>query len=112
MELECLWKESEAGVATATTLAGNAAQAVKSMAQTSGDDKDLQDEVCPKVLNLSFEFVKLSQKEIVKIFRNKFKPMILYQLWAMQGLVFEAYQDKKKIGIKNRILKLRKTSRT
>lgn len=41
-----------------------------------------------------------------------FKPINLYQLRHIQGLIFKAYQDKKKLGIKDRILKLWKTLET
>lgn len=111
LELECLRKESEARVAVATTLAGNAANAQRSTTQAGRNDKDLQGEVPPKVSDLSFQFVELPQEEIVKIFRNKFKRINLYQLRHIRGLIFEAYQDEEKIEFKDGMLKLQKTSK-
>lgn len=48
----------------------------------------------------------------MKLFQNKFKPINLYRLRHMQGLIFKAYQDEERIEIKHKMLKLRKTSGT
>lgn len=43
---------------------------------------------------------------------TRFKPINFYWLWHMQALTFKTYKNKEKIGIKDSILKLRKTLRT
>lgn len=43
-------------------------------------------EVFVEVKNITFRYAGLPQKEIVKIFQNKFKPINLYCLCYMQGL--------------------------
>ena len=48
----------------------------------------------------------------MKIFQNKFKPTNFYRLWHIQGLTLEAYKDKERIGIENKMLKPQKTSGT
>lgn len=45
----------------------------------------------------------------MKIFQNKLKPINLYRLLYIQNLTFKAYKNKKKIGIKDGMLKLEKT---
>lgn len=115
LELECLCRESEARVAAAITASSAAqagvAKAPRPKAQTGGDE-DIQGEIPPKVSNLCFQFVGLSQEEIVNIFKNKFKPINLYCFRHMRGLTFESYQDEERIGIEDGMLKLRKTLET
>lgn len=79
--------------------------------QAGSDGEDLQVEASLQFADLSLQFVGLPQ-EIIKILQNKFKLINLYRLRHMQGLTFEAYQDKERIGIEDGILKLRKTSGT
>ena len=61
------------------------------MAQAGRDNKYLQGEIPPNVSDLSLQFLVLPQKEIVKIFSNKLKPINFYQLRYMKSLIFEAY---------------------
>ena len=111
LELECLRKESEARVTAATaTATAAAAQAPKPRAAPAREEDDIQGEIPPEVSELSLQFVGLPQEEIVKIFHNKFRPINLYRLRHMRGLSFEAYQDEKRIGIEDGMLKLRKSS--
>ena len=112
LELECLRRESEARVTASAASAAYAAQAQRPRAQAGRDDEDLQGEVPPEVADLSPQFVGPPQEEIVKIFQNKFKPINLYRLRHMRGLIFEAYKDEERIGIEDGMLKLRKTSGT
>ncbi len=93
LKLECLRRESEAGVTAFAASAANAAQAQRPRAQASRDDEDLQGEVPSEVADLSPQFVGLPQEDIVKIFQNKFKLINLYRLWHMRDLNFEAYKD-------------------
>lgn len=44
----------------------------------------------------------------MKIFKNKFKPINLYQLQHMQDFTFKANKDKEKISIEDGMLKLQK----
>lgn len=63
-------------------------------------------------MNITLRFAGLPQGEIIRIFHNKFKPIILYRLRHMRGLRFDAMQDHDRVGIEDGMLKLRKTSGT
>lgn len=47
----------------------------------------------------------------MKIFQNRFKPSNFYQLRHIQSLTFKTYQDEDRIGIKDGMLRLWKTSK-
>ncbi len=108
LELECFQKESDARVAATTTAA--TAQVPKPRIALAREENNIQGEIPPEVPELSLQFVGFPQEEIVKIFHNKFKPINLYWLCHMRGLSFEAYQNEERIGIKDGMLKLRKSS--
>lgn len=97
-------------MAAAAIPAGNSGQAPKRT--TVGADDEILGEITPEVSDFSLQFAGLPQEEIVRIFHNKFKPINLYRLRHTRGLSFEAYQDEERIGIKDGMLKLRKTSRS
>ncbi len=109
LELECLWKESEARVTADTSLANAKGPKAPALRAPVREDDEIQGEIPLEVSDISLQFVRLLQEEIVKIFHNKFKPINLYSLRHMRGLSFEAYKDKERIGIEDRMLKLRKT---
>lgn len=69
-----------------------------------GDEDNIIGEIPPEVANIYFRFISLPQDEIVKIFHNKFKAILRH----MQGLHFNAFQDREKIGIKGGMLRLKK----
>lgn len=48
----------------------------------------------------------------MRIVHNKFKAINLYRLRHMQGLRYDALQDQERIGIEDRMLRLRRTSRS
>lgn len=74
------------------------------------DEDDILGETPQEVKNLSVRFAGLPQDEIVKIFRNKFKPINLARLRHMKGDYLDTYVDQDRIGIENGSLRLRKTS--
>ncbi len=112
---ELMLKETEARIAAAVTAASAAAASTTSGAQarmsTAGEDHIIS-EAPPEVTSITLQFAGLSQKEIVRIFQNKFKPINLYHLRHIRGLRFDALHDHDRIGIEDGILSLRKTSGT
>ncbi len=109
LKLECLRKESEARVAAATSLANAQVPQAPVPRALVGEDDEIQGEIPLKVLDISLQFVGFPQEEIIKIFQNKFKPINLYRFRHIRRLSFEAYKDEERIGIKDGMLKLRKT---
>ncbi len=110
---ELMIKESEARV-VASVVAASAATTAAAPAHRPMADKedDITVEVPIEVMSITFRFAGLPKEEIVRIFQNKFKPINLYRLPHTLGLQFNSLHDWDRIGIKDGMLKLRKTSRT
>ncbi len=114
-------KESEAcvtaAVAAASALAAAALAAAASItagakAQMSTEEEDdITGEVPLKVMSITLRFAGLPQKQIVRIFPNKFKPINFYRLRYMFGLRFDALQDPNQIGIEDGMPRLQKNVR-
>ncbi len=105
LRLELMVKESEARVAASVA----AAPARRPMAD---EEDDITGEVPTEFMSISLRFTGLPQKEIVRIFQNKFKLINLYRLRHMRRPRFDSLNDQDCIGIKDGMLKLRKTSGT
>lgn len=117
LKLELTRKESDARIAAsaaaaAATATAAAAAPTHTPRRTGMEDDDIIGEVPPEVANISLCFAGPPQEEIVRIFHNTFKAMNLYRLRHMRGLRYEAFQDQERIGIEDRMLRLRKTSGT
>ena len=119
LELELMRKESDARIAASATAATAAAAAASAapggalgLRKVVDDEDDIIGEVPPEVTNICLRFVGLPQEEIVRIFHYKFKAINLYRLRHMQGLRFDALQDREKIGIEGGVLRLKKASGT
>lgn len=70
------------------------------------------DNIVGEVTNISLSVAGLPQEEIIRIFHNQFKAINLYRLRHMQGLRYEGFQDRERIGIEDGMLRLRKPSGT
>lgn len=70
------------------------------------EENNIIGKVPVKVKNITLCFISFPQEEIIRIFQNKFKPINLYRLCHMQSLQFNAFQDLKKIGIEDGMVKL------
>ncbi len=110
---ELMVKESEARVAASVTAASAATTAAAPTHRPMADEEDdITGEASTEVMSITLQFASLTHKEIVKIFQNKFKPINLYRLRHIRGLRFDSSHDQDCIGIKDGMLKLRKTSGT
>ncbi len=63
-------------------------------------------------MSITLWFASLPKEEIVRILRNKFKPINLYPFHHMRRLRFNSSHDQDRISIEDGMFKLRKTSRT
>ena len=119
---ELMVTESEARVTAAVAAASpSAAAALAATASTStgtmsrmstADEDDITGEVLSEVPSITFRFAGLQYEEIVRIFQNKLKLNNLYFVRQMRRLRFNALQDHDRIGIEDRMLRLRKTLKT
>lgn len=110
LQQKLIVKKSDAQVAIAITFAlpSIATTQIKLLAKKN----NIIGEVFLKVINIIFCFAGLLQKEIISIFYNKFKPINLYQLYYIRGFYFNIMQNYDWMGIRDKILKLRKASKT
>ena len=72
------------------------------------DEEDIGEKTLPKVSARRDIFSGLPEEEIVRIFKNKFKPMNLYKLRHFHG--FKDIREDNSIVIENGSLKSRKTT--
>ena len=86
-------------------------QCTQDRARNDDDDDDGLGETTPPEFSARRDtFSGLPEVEVVKIFKNKFKPMNLYKLRHLYG--FEDTSEEDSIIVKNGSLKPRKTTGT
>ena len=94
LEWELMKKESDACIADSTaaaTAAGPGGSTIQR--KTLLENDDIIGEVPLEVSNISLHFAGLPKEEIIRIFHNKFKAIILYWLRHMQGFQYKTFQD-------------------
>ncbi len=110
---ELIVKKSEARVAASVAAASAATTAAAPARRPMADEEDdITGEVPTEVMSITLRFAGLPKEEIVRIFKNKFKPINLYGLRHMRELRFDSLHDQDRISIEDGMLKLRKTSGT
>jgi hypothetical protein len=108
LKMKLMRRESKARIAViaAVVIAAISADAFKNRSMNEKDD--LINEILAEVQALNVRYAELSQKEIVKIFLNKFKLINLYRLRHMRDLQYNKLNDMNRIEIENEMLRLRK----
>ncbi|MCJ1347109.1 hypothetical protein MMC31_005330 [Peltigera leucophlebia] len=109
LEMEYLRTEGDARLAALNTRREPGTQGMQDRARNDVDD-GLGETTPSEVSARRDMFSGLPEEEIVKIFKNKFKPMNLYKLRHLHG--FEKTQEEDGIVVENHTLKPRKTTGT
>ena len=107
--MEYLRREGDARLAALNTRREPGTQGKQD--RTRNDDDDGLGETTPSEVSARRDmFSGLPEEEVVKIFKNKFKPMNLYKMRHLHG--FENTQEEDGIVVENGTLKPRKTTGT
>ncbi len=110
---ELMVKKSETRVAASVAAASAATTTAAPARRPMADEEDnITDEVPIEVMSITFRFAGLPKEEIVRILKNKFKPINLYCLRDMRGLRLNSLHDQDCISIEDGMLKLRTSSGT
>ncbi len=80
----------------------NSSQSFTASKSSRRNNKEIDETSC-EVFILALQFADLSQREILKIFQNRFCSLNLYKLWNLKGCNI-IYQDP--IAIKDSIVKI------
>ena len=111
LEIEYMRKEGNARLAALNARREPATQGSNERVGRNNDDEEDIGEITPPEVSARRDmFSGLPEEEIVKIFKNKFKPMNLYKLRHLHG--FEDVREEDSIVIENGSLKPRKTTGT
>lgn len=103
-------KEGDTRLATPDARRGLVIQGFYKKAVNNNDEDSISETTLLKISARQNIFSDLPEEEIVKIFKNKFKPINLYKLWHFHD--FENTQEKDSIVIENNLLRPWKTMHT
>lgn len=109
VEVECLQRESDARIAAANAAPLRRSAPAAPRVQPDRKD-DIIDEIPLEVKNTTLKFAGLPQEEIANIYHNKFRPINLYRLRHVQSLNYERSQNQERIGIEDRMSRLKERS--
>ena len=107
LEMKYVRKKGDARLAALNTRREPGPQGTQDRVRNDDDNDGIDETAPPEVFARRDMFFGLPEEEIVKIFKNKFKPMNLYKLKYLHG--FEDTWEEDSIVVENGSLKSRKT---